>query len=169
MDHLEFAAPKAKARSGQFEVLVGTVSTCVHKVRFGSAVASVFFVQRRPDGESIDLDEVFKRPTQKLRWIGAFEHTAPGRIGINHEAGCTGSDRQALREGLHGISEQYRIGRSGTARGRNWAIALVISMPTSGRFQTRFRDRDQALAWAFIEPTANESISHKARFGKAQN
>src|SRR5258708_5458925 len=54
-------------------------------------------------------------------------------------------------------------------RGRNWAIALMISMPTSGRFQTRFRDRDQALAWAFIEPTANESISHKARFGKAQN
>jgi hypothetical protein len=35
--------------------------------------------------------------------------------------------------------------------------------------QPRFRDRDQALAWAFIEPTANESINHKARFGKAQN
>jgi hypothetical protein len=70
-------------------------------------------------------DQVFDRPTLKLRRIGAFEHSAPGGVGVNHEAGCTGNDRQTFRGGLDSSHKQCRIGDPGLF-GRSWAIALII-------------------------------------------
>ena len=102
-------------------------------------------------------------PSLKLRPVQAFKHCAPGRIGINNAARTRRSPGSQGRPGPRPAARRDREIRSCSAATARWHSSFSRPAPGIGR------TRDHACSAGFHPASASESISRRARFGKAPN